>query len=101
MLQEYAHGQLFMYGGTGADGKLLNDAYVLEARGGGGAWAWACIYSAASDLLPPGGAMTTLMDRRLVSLSSGAGSLKLDVAQSLDIMQVRLAELGWATAAGG
>jgi hypothetical protein len=97
MLQEYAPGQLFMYGGSGADGKPLNDAYLLEARPGG-AWAWTCIYAGAPDLLPPGGAMAALLDRRLVTLTSGAGSSKLDVAQSLDILQVGP---GWVAGFGG
>jgi hypothetical protein len=89
-----------MFGGAGADGKPLNDAYLLEGRPGG-AWAWTLIFAGAADLLPPGGAMAALLDRRLVTLSSGPGSSKLDVAQSLDILQVGGGGGGAGCAAAG
>lgn len=97
-MQEYATGQLFMYGGMGADGKPLNDAYLLEWDGA--SWLWSCIYSGHSELVPPTGAIATLMDRRLVTMSSAAGSSKLDVVQSLDILQVGQAAAGSAAATG-
>jgi hypothetical protein len=96
IMQEYATGQLFMYGGMGADGKPLNDAYLLEWDGA--SWLWSCIYSGHSELVPPTGAIATLMDRRLVTMASAAGSSKLDVVQSLDILQVGRQRQGSAAA---
>lgn len=123
-----------LYGGIGADGKPLNDAWVLDLEKP----AWSLIYMAHSDLCPPQvphaaahtstnyatvhaceikhkpphghslesayadntwrfiilldmhccllqGAVATLHGRKLVCLSSAAGSPKLDLAMSLDI----------------
>jgi hypothetical protein len=48
---EYAPGQLLLYGGVGADGKPLNDAYVLDVD----ALAWQRVYSGSPDLVGPQG----------------------------------------------
>ena len=152
-LQECGPGKLMLYGGLGADGKPLNDAWVLDLE----KTAWSLIYMAHSDLCPPQvfncaahctlarsacnrgvsecslkhklyvdvllsslmqiclfwckchhatsavvdtqrcclqGAVATLHGRRLVCLSSAAGSPKLDLAMSLDIQATAVRHLG-------
>ena len=48
-MQETSPGKLMLYGGIGADGKPLNDAWILDLEKS----AWCLIYSAGSDLCPP------------------------------------------------
>ena len=48
-MQECAPGKLMLYGGMGADGKPLNDAWMLDLEKP----AWSLIYWASSDLCPP------------------------------------------------
>ena len=48
-LQECGPGKVMLYGGTGADNKPLNDAWVLDLEKP----AWSLIYMAHSDLCPP------------------------------------------------
>ena len=49
MFQECGPGKLMLYGGIGADGKPLNDAWVLDLEKP----AWSLIYMGHSDLCPP------------------------------------------------
>lgn len=51
-LLEYSPGKLFLYGGVGSDGKLLNDAFILEVE----AWSWSRVYYGHADLLGTTGA---------------------------------------------
>ena len=48
-LQDCGSGKLMLYGGMGADGKPLNDAWVLDLEKP----AWSLMYMAHSDLCPP------------------------------------------------
>lgn len=52
MLVERGPGQLFLYGGFSADGKPLNDAYVLNCN----QMAWQRVYYGAPELVGPPGA---------------------------------------------
>ena len=45
-IQETAPNQLMLYGGLGADGKPVNDAWMLDITKP----SWTCLYSAASDI---------------------------------------------------
>lgn len=48
-VQEYAPGKLMLYGGVGADGKPLNDAWLLNLEKP----SWSLIYMGHSELCPP------------------------------------------------
>ena len=48
-MQESGPGKLMLYGGIGADGKPLNDAWVLDLEKP----AWSLIYLGSPDLCPP------------------------------------------------
>eukprot|EP00877_Chromochloris_zofingiensis_P015255 jgi/Chrzof1/9984/Cz04g22250.t1 len=80
-LLEYSPGKLFLYGGVGSDGKLLNDAFILEVE----AWSWSRVYYGHADLLGTTAPLVTLADGKLVSVNAAAGSPKLDLAASLDL----------------
>ncbi|DBA86689.1 TPA: Dynein alpha chain, flagellar outer arm [Trebouxia sp. C0004] len=91
MFQECGQGKLMLFGGLGADGKPLNDAWVLDLE----QRAWNLIYLGHADLCPPQGAVATLHGSKLVCLNSAAGSPKLDLAMSLDI-QATAEQYGFA-----
>ena len=48
-VQECGPGKLMLYAGIGADGKPLNDAWILDLE----KLAWSLVYSGHSDLCPP------------------------------------------------
>jgi len=48
-LQDCGQGKLMLFGGLGADGKPLNDAWVLDLE----QRAWSLIYLGHADLCPP------------------------------------------------
>lgn len=51
-MQEYSNGKLFLYGGLNADGKALNDAWLLDVP----SMTWECVFNGHTDLvLPTGG----------------------------------------------
>ena len=85
LFQEYSSGKLFLYGGVDKDGKPLNDGWLLDIV----AMEWQCVYNGHSDLVLPTGSVATLMRGRLVMLNANTGSPKLDVASSLDFVEVR------------
>jgi hypothetical protein len=66
-------------------GKPLNDAHVLDVE----ALAWTCVFRGHSDLVLPTGAVASLIGGRLMVLNAAAGSPKLDIAESLDFVEVR------------
>ena len=49
-------GKLLLYGGVSADGKPINDGYVLEVA----SMKWHCIYLGDPDILPATGPMAVL-----------------------------------------
>lgn len=81
--------QLFMYGGFAADGKPLNDGWLLDMT----TMTWSCMYFGHTDLVLPTGSVACLMPSedtyRLVVLNSGAGSPKIDLAQSIDLFAAK------------
>ncbi|KAI8464229.1 MAG: flagellar alpha dynein [Monoraphidium minutum] len=80
-LAELAPGQLFLCGGAAADGRPLNDGWVLDVA----ALTWRCAYAASPDLIAPTGAMLALCDGKLFAVAGSAGSAKLDGVASLDL----------------
>lgn len=46
-MMEFAEGQLLVYGGFGADGKPLNDAFILDVDN----LSWQRVYNGSADLV--------------------------------------------------
>ncbi|EFN60095.1 hypothetical protein CHLNCDRAFT_133411 [Chlorella variabilis] len=76
ILQEYGSGRLLLYGGTGAGGRPLGDAWVLDVA----AQTWECLYDGE-----PQTPLVALHGGQLVSLASAPGSSRLDVVRSLNL----------------
>jgi Galactose oxidase, central domain len=76
---EWVPGQVLMYGGSGADGKPLNDAHVLDVT----SMSWRRVYHGSTDLVGPQGALciackrssSTSMARRLTGSTGGCTRL--------------------------
>ncbi|KAK9817742.1 hypothetical protein WJX72_001478 [[Myrmecia] bisecta] len=85
IFQEMSPGKLMLHGGLAADGKPLNDVHILDLEQN----VWQCVYRGHADLVPSQGAVATLHNNKLVCLNSAAGSPKLDLAQSLDLLGVQ------------
>ncbi len=73
VMVEHRPGRVFLYGGFAADGRALNDAYVLDVE----TMAWTRVYNGHPDLVGPTGGCCLL---RLLSCSIGAVCLAKWVA---------------------
>lgn len=85
IMQEYANGKIFLYGGLDAAGKALNDAWLYDVASN----TWECVFFGHSDLVLATGSVATLLQGNLVMLNCAAGSPKLDQASSLDFSAQR------------
>ena len=85
IMQEYAPGQLFLYGGMNADNKPANDAFVLNTAD----MVWTRVFLGHADLTQPTGPIASLCQGKLMSIMSSAGSPKLDMGESLDFNNLR------------
>ena len=84
-LTEYGAGKLFLYGGMDTFSKPLNDGWLLDVA----TLTWELVYLGASDAVLPTGSVGALHRGKLVVLNSNAGSPKLDIIASLDVMEHR------------
>lgn len=85
IMTEYSSGKLFLYGGLDSNNKPLNDGWLLDVS----TMTWECVFNGHSDLVLPTGSVATLINGRLVTLNSATGSPKLDLAASIDFIEVR------------
>lgn len=74
-------GLLLLYGGVAIDGSALNDAWIFEAQ----SRSWQLVFNADASLLASqGGALSTIRDGKLISLTISSASNKLDICMTLD-----------------
>eukprot|EP00899_Mesostigma_viride_P003607 jgi/Mesvir1/13247/Mv18980-RA.1 len=76
---------MIIFGGLDATEKPLNNAYVFDTE----AKSWECVYDASPDLVPPMGAVVTMMRQKLISLGMSPGSTRYDQVLTLDVGAVK------------